>query len=253
MYIQTSEQEKSWVIYGIRSRGSMDYRYIGLTSTTMRQRRRGHIKALNRGDKKPLYDWLRKHLINSVMEVIEEVAHDKRQLEFREQFWIAALRGSGYKLLNLADGGHTNLGFKHSDETKAKMSKTRKGRVGNLRGVRGPDHPSFGTKRSLETREKMSQDRKGMNSGVKNPNYGKFGPEHPSYGREVSAETKAKASEAKKGEKNPNFGKVYTDEERQKLREKQLGVPNPGAKISAHTRHHTNKGVVSDKCSYCTI
>lgn len=57
---------------------------------------------------------------------------------------------------------HPWFGKHHTEESREKMSKTRKGRPALNKGV----------KASEETRRKLSESRKGTNIGVDNPNYG---------------------------------------------------------------------------------
>lgn len=52
---------------------------------------------------------------------------------------IDQLRRLGLELTNLSDGGEGQSGYSHSDETKAKMSLARTGRVGPWRGKKMPD------------------------------------------------------------------------------------------------------------------
>lgn len=246
--------DDSWVVYGLRLRGTYEYRYVGLTTYGARKRLRSHKKSARQGRKLPVNDWLRKdfNLVNVVIDVLEHFPdRDFKLLNFREQFWIAALKESGHRLLNLTDGGDGVRGFSPSLETRKLMSEKAKGRKGPWAGVTGKDHPSFGNKHSDETKKKWSEQRKGSISGSKNPNYGKFGKDHPAYGRKYSPETLKRLSEAKLGEKNPNYGKPHTEEWKRKISEASKGKPRPSSRRSAHVRYHVNKPGYSDKCSFC--
>lgn len=55
-----------------------------------------------------------------------------------------------------------------------------------------------------ETKRKMSKAKK----GAKNPNYGKYGEKHHCYGKPLSEETKRKLSEANKGKNQPTAKSV---------------------------------------------
>jgi hypothetical protein len=72
---------------------------------------------------------------------------------FWEIAWIKALRTAGYKLTNLNDGGEGNKGYKHREDTKAKLSKTSSAALKAL----GDAHPS----KRPETRRKISESRIG--------------------------------------------------------------------------------------------
>ena len=209
-------------IYALVEKGSREIRYVGQTVNPFRQRLSAHKREAKRGEPGYKNNWIRSigpdNLDGFVLEDIP--TSDRDLLDFREQFWIAAVREAGYCLVNRTDGGtgKTFLGMVHTEEQKRKWSEARKGNI----------------------------------TGPLNPNYGKFGEAHPSYGRKLSDETKAQLSEQKKGAKNPNYGKIYTDEERKAMSEKTKGRPMPSSRKSAHTRHHTNKGISRpETCGYC--
>lgn len=115
----------------------------------------------------------------------------------REQYYID-LFNPEYNILKTAG---SLMGFRHSDETKAKMSTDRQ----------GDNHPLFGRSHSEETKDKISKALSGENS--------------PLFGKSLSEETKKKISMAKmgknytdkKGENNPMFGKIHSDETIAKL------------------------------------
>lgn len=79
-------------------------------------------------------------------------------------------------------------GKKHSEETKRKMSESRKGENNSMYGKRRV--------MSEETRKKMSDSHKGKPSGMK--------------GKTLSDETKKLLSEKRKGKNNPMYGKKRT-------------------------------------------
>ncbi|MGC0237391.1 NUMOD3 domain-containing DNA-binding protein [Arthrobacter sp. SD76] len=67
----------------------------------------------------------------------------------------------------------------------------------------------------------------------------------------MSEESRKALSAARKGAGNPNFGKSPSEETRAKLSAAQKGKPKPASQRSAHTRHHTNKGIEKADCKYC--
>jgi len=83
-------------------------------------------------------------------------------------------------------------------------------------------------KMSAETKQKMSEARR----GEKNHNYGKTS----------SDETRQKMSEAKQGEKHPNYGKTLSEETRQKQSEAKQGEKHPMYGITGE-KHHNSKRV----------
>lgn len=56
----------------------------------------------------------------------------------------------------------TNTGFKHSEETKKKMSESKKGKNNNFYGVHlyGKDNPNYGRKHTKKSKKQMSETRK---------------------------------------------------------------------------------------------
>ena len=103
----------------------------------------------------------------------------------------------------------SKTGFKASEETKAKMSKTRIGKPS----------PMLGKKHSEEAKAKIGAAQK----GEKNHWYGKKIPEHvkaamlaANIGRVDSEETRRKKSESHKGENNWAFGRKIPEEQKQR-------------------------------------
>lgn len=135
--------------------------------------------------------------------VIEyDVPEDK--LDDREIFWISFFDSyhNGY---NLTPGGSLSTGFKdkhHSDESKHKMSEAHK----------GEKNPFYGRHHSEETKQKMSevskklwQDEEFLKKIKNRPKL--YGEKNGMYGKQHKEESKHKMSEAKKGDKNPIYGK----------------------------------------------
>ena len=101
---------------------------------------------------------------------------------------------------------YANSHFKHSEESKQKMSES----------VTGEKHPMFGKHHTEETRKKMSEAQTGekaywygkhhseeskqkmseSKSGENNPMFGMTGEKHPFFGKHHSEETKRKMSES---------------------------------------------------------
>lgn len=136
-----------------------------------------------------------------VLEVCSE-----SNLDVREMHWIAALdcvRPNGY---NLKTGGG---GGRHSVQTRAKMSKSRKGRKFSDKHRESLRQAHTGRKHSAETRKRLSE----MNAGENNPMYGK----------PRSAEVRRKVSESHKrryaipGNNHHSLGRKRSPEEKAKI------------------------------------
>lgn len=240
------------VVYGVQKMGSDEYRYVGLTTKTIARRKSEHFTAAARGRKTPFADWLlvqpdREAAYFRSLEVV--MGDDLDELGRAEERWIAKLRGEGHRLLNLTDGGLGPKGLQWTAEMREAARIRNTGRPGV--SMPGPENPMWGRTHSDEQRRLWSQQRRGMNSGSANPNFGKFGSEHPSYGHTMSPEARERLAESRRGELNPNFGKTASPETRAKMSEVRKGRPMPSSVRSAHTRHHTNKGVSKDTCRHC--
>jgi hypothetical protein len=87
-----------------------------------------------------------------------------------EKYMIAVLGrkdlGTGI-LHNRTDGGEGSSGATRSEETRRKISKSRKGKC------TGKDNPNYGKSPSEEQRKKQSEGMKGKYAGKNNHNYGK--------------------------------------------------------------------------------
>ena len=237
------------LVYGIRLRREVEYRYVGITTKTASRRFHQHLRVAAEGRKTPFYDWVRKQdpadLTADELDWIEGL----QELGEAEMNWISYLRREGDRLLNLSDGGLGPTGVVWTEAMREAARIRSTGR--KIKRESGSGASFYGKNHSPELREKWSRERKGTISGPDNPNYGKFGPEHPSYGRVLSEEARAALSEARKGAGNPNFGKKASAETRAKMSAVRKGVPKPSSQRSAHTRHHTNKGIEKADCRYC--
>lgn len=103
----------------------------------------------------------------------------------------------GGTLVNLTDGGEGTLGKKYSDESKKKMSDSRKGRFC------GENSHSFGKPKSDETKKRISESRKGIKwteeQHIKAAEYNKLNPRPQEVRDKISQSTKgALSSHAKK-------------------------------------------------------
>lgn len=247
--METTTTATGGLVYGIRLRREVEYRYVGITTKTASRRFHQHLRAAAEGRKTPFYDWLRKQdpadVIADELDWIEGLP----ELGRAEIEWISYLRREGDRLLNLAAGGLGPTGVVWTEEQREAARIRSTGRKGLSRP--GADNPFYGGKHSPEQRRKWAEDRKGTHSGQDNPNFGKFGAEHPGFGHSVSEETREALSEAKKGAGNPNFGKKASPEARAKMSEVRKGRPMPSSQRNAHTRHHTNKGLENADCKYC--
>lgn len=146
----------------------------------------------------------------------------EKEAFFREKLTISALRRSGVVLCNMTDGGEGASGHVHSEETKAIISATHKGKLV-----------------SEETRAKMSEALKGK--PLKDDHRAKC--VLINIGRKHSDETRAKLSEAAKGRK-------LSKDHIEKIRAAHIGVKRSEetkAKISEANRKRKHSQETKDK------
>lgn len=145
-----------YLIYGLLAKEAdssnvLNVRYVGKSCNgSKRPKEHGHPWALK--GETPVYRWIRKLRRNGhdySWVILEEFAGPD-DLYTAEQFWIAQLRGSGNKLLNLNDGGAGNVGWKMSEKQKAHMRVIKTGK-----------------KASEATKQKMRDTRRGTKMSQK--------------------------------------------------------------------------------------
>jgi len=186
--ILTENQNKSGIYQWVNKINGKTY--IG-SSKNLGRRFRNYfnisflVKKIEKG-KSMIYNALLKNgYSNFTLKILEYCDATQADLLKREQYYIDKLNPE-YNILKTAG---TSLEFKHSDETRVKMSNSRT----------GEKNPMFGLKHSDEIRAKIS------NSlvGERNPMFGKIGSQNPRFGKQHSSETRAKISIFKAGKPRP--------------------------------------------------
>ncbi len=169
--------------------------YIGKTVNIYARQNR--YKNLHCKSQTKIYRSLKKYgWENHRFEIIEECLES--ELDNKEKYFIELYGCFNSKHgLNLKEGGE---GGKMSEETKKKISKFHKG-----------NKYCLGFKHSLETRIKMSIERKGRSKEI-------FKKSAESRrGKKLSDTARENIRKSKLGDKNPMFGKIFTDEERKSM------------------------------------
>ena len=218
-------------IYGLKCPIRNEIVYIGQTHNVLEVRLTKHIsntrskiknnKTFNKKD-----HWIKKLIrleIENEIEIILIEECDLSIIDEREIYWITEYRKFDFNK-NIADGGKVNRGYKWSEESKKRISESRKGK--NV----GTDNPNYGKTPSEKVKEKISHKLKNFYlchdanfkgkkhteeslSKISENRKGKCkGEEHPFYNKPRTEETRKKISEAVKGEKHPFFGQERTKE-----------------------------------------
>lgn len=175
------------VIYGLycTCHPERGIRYVGQTTRTVERRVFEHTwDAVSRKGRSapntPLSHWIRKHGVENIaFRVLQEA--ESEDIDALEVFWIEELgthKSDGG--LNLALGGNTRRGWRHSEEARQKITKALTGRPV-----------------SEETRKKISLAQKGKPSSMSPEGLESF-RRHVAE-RIISDETRQKISEASRG------------------------------------------------------
>lgn len=155
-------------------------RYVGLTKHDLETRWGQHVKdALYERSNMLLHKAIRKNGPDGFVRTVIDTGESEEQLRQLEKDWIEALGthvslGQGY---NMTFGGEGLLGYKHTDETKQKMSESRK-------GERNPNFGKHWGKTSWTEEEKLTKSIERTGEG------------NPMHGKHQSAEARKKIGEA---------------------------------------------------------
>lgn len=113
-----------FIYYLSDSKGNI--RYVGKTKNEPRKRLYKHILECKSEEISHKINWI-KSLLNKgerpIIEVIDEVPEGEWQ--FWEEYWISQLKSWGFQLTNLTIGGDGGNGYKHTSDSKKKMSKSK--------------------------------------------------------------------------------------------------------------------------------
>lgn len=180
-------------------------------------------------EKRPINFALSKYGFNNFDVFILEKDIEIDKLDEYEQYWMDYYQSyDSSKGYNICKEAGTTRGYHHTDEDKQRMSKIAKKRFQDHPEYikRGAENPMYGKKASEETRAKMSESRKG-NQNAKGKTWKMpegFGERQRQFmlgkqyclGRILSAETRAKISES-------NRRRIISEESKRKMSESHKG------------------------------
>lgn len=114
-----------FVVYGL-SRGGGMVRYVGLTTIGATARLHFHKQSAERGSKFLVHEWIREN--PSLVQITTlEICMDLTQLREREKFWIRELSTHAvHGGLNMTAGGQGRFGYIPTNETREKISRSKK-------------------------------------------------------------------------------------------------------------------------------
>jgi TusA-related sulfurtransferase len=210
---------KKFIVYWAHLKRHKDIKkdgYVGITSNTLGERRRAHIKASRRADHH-FARVIKKYKDEIIWDVINENISEEQALELEYTFRPNVSIG-----WNSIKGG--DLGVKsdwYEDETNKIKHKEQTSNA-TKKAIAEKDSTEARSKRAKEVWEQdgYKESREGLFAGENNPQYGKFGEDHPAYGNKHTDETKEKIAQA-------NRGKVLSIETRKKLSETRIRIMAP--------------------------
>jgi len=183
-----------------------DKYYIGVTKKDLKERRYYHIRrALREEGVSAFHSAIRKYgEDNFVWNIISEYHNYDDALD-AEQYFIKLYNTKSPDGYNMTDGGEGTLGAVLTAEHKQKIC------AGLKRfHLENPE----ASERARATMLQVYRDRPELRdiisksvSGENHPNYGRRGADCPTYGRVHSDESRDKIRLAKQGKKNPMYGK----------------------------------------------
>lgn len=232
------------IVYGLCDPQTKEIRYIGVTADSPRRRYNSHTSDRRRGVRTHKTNWMRQVFRETGRDALpaflDVVPNDKR-----DQVERKLISENRARLVNGTDGGEGILGLKHSEETKKKISASK--RDPSLKAVRSFAKGGFpvGSKKSEETKRRMSEAQKKRFSRQPRTEETKqkmskahkelwasrgpkvFSDEHKQNiskalkGRTFSDETRKKQSEAAKARWKRNGPKKFSDETRRRISQSQ--------------------------------
>lgn len=145
-------------IYALHDPHTSELRYIGKTVQLPARRLNNHVSSARKG-RSYVCNWIRSLKADPVMRVLAIVENE--QGSDSERRAIAHYRSLGFRLTNLTDGGEGLLGYRHGDETRARISAANTGRVRSAESRRKMSLAQIGRKRDPEVVARIAAHKNG--------------------------------------------------------------------------------------------
>jgi hypothetical protein len=144
------------LIYGLVDPRSGALRYVGRSLSGLRRPRQHwqprHVRAV----RSHTANWVRELVALGLRPDVELLEIEPDDVVEAEQFYIAYFRSLGCRLTNHTKGGDGMIGYRHSEETKRKISEAKRGIRPSAEQLEKNRLAQFGRKHSDETRRKIS-------------------------------------------------------------------------------------------------
>jgi group I intron endonuclease len=225
--------------------------YVGKTVKYVARRWSEHLAAAKRGSKYYLHAAIRKYGVGAFLVVpLSHGASSEEELAEQERYFIQRYHTNDTTLgYNLTDGGEGTTGFRHSAETKDKLRKSKLGVPSWNKGV----SPSDATRKKIGAAHKGNKYCVGrtLSDATKQKISMK------ARGRPTSDTLRQVRSQNAQGSNNPMYGRSQKETTRNFISQKRLEREKTDHTSSRniirvnHVRWHTNRGIVSNDCSYC--
>lgn len=201
--------------------------YIGITKHSIEHRIKIHVRASRCGRKLAIYNAIRKYGEDSFEVQVFAMAHpdDLPSLEIDAIREHGTFGINGY---NLTAGGEGTLGrsFTVSEETKAKISKATKGRIGTPISQETKQKlrdANLGKKASEATKKKMSISLMGKQKGKITSEETKTKISVSLTGRKLTEEQKYNLAKSRAGKVTGMSGKSHSEGTKQKITLSRIG------------------------------
>ena len=116
-----------------------DHIYIGKTARSLEVRKQGHVDDAKRGSQLYFHRALRKYGEAAFDWSVIDEAETEQELNEKERYWIQFYKSTdsrfGYNLTFGGDGLHPSFKMKRSDETRKRLSASKKGEKNPTRRV----------------------------------------------------------------------------------------------------------------------
>lgn len=155
-------------------------RYVGITCRGYKERFKEHVLNASEGSSTILHNAIRKYGPENFDLILLDSNIPDDQICDKEQYYIKLYNtfytsGIGY---NMTEGGGGVAGYKHSEESKLKISSSLKGHIFPESRNAKISSANKGVPKSLQHRQALSQARLGRFTGEDNPFFGKHHSDH---------------------------------------------------------------------------